>query len=423
VSAVEPASAETASAISEPKKPAEAAPSQQAAHGDAAALPLPGAPTVEPAKTAPAPKPLTALGSSELGFAVQHARMLLKNGKSAEALEVLHARLAAAQNPSSDDKNAVAVTEGRALLEQGKIVEAGLKFEPLALVPANNDIGNDALLRNFWRQAGALSKCRDAELEQVRGGPESWSSEMAAMEQARRIEEKAAGNTEQLESARALYQKAFESGKLDADAAVQCVARLTDLSNRLVLDPKCACKAPVVNFHKVESGDVVEKIAKKYKVNTGQIKRINHLNDKLVVRLGQTLKIIPGDVLYKVDRTHLTGTLYIGGVFIRQYPVGIGPGDATPPGSYAVENKVLNPDWWYDGKKIPFGDPANILGTRWMGFAGGDNSKAAGLGVHGTAFPDSVPGRESKGCVRMHNADVEELYDFMPQGGKVEINE
>lgn len=153
----------------------------------------------------------------------------------------------------------------------------------------------------------------------------------------------------------------------------------------------------------------------------GQIKRINHLSDKLNVRIGQNLKFLPGDVTYKVDREALTGTLYIDGVFIKRYPVGIGPGTATPKGTFVVENKVMNPDWYYDGKKVPHGDPKNILGTRWMGFANSANGNSAGLGVHGTAYPESVPGRESKGCVRMHNDDVEELYDFMPQGGKVII--
>ncbi|MCY3023309.1 MAG: L,D-transpeptidase family protein [Planctomycetota bacterium] len=242
----------------------------------------------------------------------------------------------------------------------------------------------------------------------------------AALEEARRVEESASGDVAALERARKLYQQALDTGRLEEKDDAQCLARLVDLTNRIVLDPKTPCSAPAAVFHKVDVGDGVEKIARKYKVNQGQIKRINRLNDKLIVRLGQTVKMLPGDVVYKVDRTRLTGTLYIDGVFIRRYPVGIGPGNATPPGSYAVANKVVNPDWHVDEKRIPFGDPANILGTRWMGldpFA----CVQAGLGIHGTSLPDSVPGRASKGCVRMLNKDVEELYDLMPQGGTVRI--
>ena len=240
------------------------------------------------------------------------------------------------------------------------------------------------------------------------------------LDDARQIDAAANGDFAQLEKARALYQQALESGKLE-NADERSLARLNELTVKLILDPKARCSEPKALFHKVESGDVVEKIAKKYKVNQGQIKRVNHLNERLNVRLGQTLKLLPGDVVFKVDKENLSGTLYIDNVFIRRYPVGIGPGNATPKGSFSVENKVMNPDWYYEGKKVPFGDPENILGTRWIGLAGTYGSNGAGLGVHGTAMPQSVPGRESKGCVRMHNEDVEELYDFMPQGGKVVI--
>lgn len=240
-------------------------------------------------------------------------------------------------------------------------------------------------------------------------------------EQAKKIEETAKGVPAQLERARALYQKALDSGHLPVPQETNCLARLNELTTKLILDPKCACTEPHAEFHKVESGEVVEKIAKRSKVTQGQIKRLNHLNDKLSVRVGQNLKMLPGEVSLVVNKEKLIGTLYIDGVYIKRYPVGIGPGNATPKGSYIVENKLINPDWYYEGKKVLYGDSKNILGTRWMGMANTAGSNGAGLGVHGTALPESVPGRESKGCVRMHNEDVEEVYDFMPQGGKVVI--
>jgi LysM repeat protein len=242
-------------------------------------------------------------------------------------------------------------------------------------------------------------------------------------EQAKKIEDSTKGTTEELERARALYQKALESGTLQAAQETHCLTRLNDLTTRLILDPKAHFPEGKAQFHKVEPGEVAERIARKYKVNIGQLKRINHLNDKLIVRVGQTLKLLPGEVLFRVDKEKLTGTLYIDGVYIKRYPIGIGPGNATPKGAYTVENKLIHPDWYYEGKKVPFGDPKNILGTRWMGMANTVYSaNGAGLGVHGTSLPETVPGRESKGCVRLRNEDVEELYDFMPQGGKIIID-
>ncbi|HYG75542.1 MAG TPA: L,D-transpeptidase family protein [Planctomycetota bacterium] len=340
----------------------------------------------------------------------------LSSGKPQVALEALRALPAL----SGEDAQDALVLEARALLAMGQIEEARKKFEPLAFASPETERGADALFGNYLCQAGLIQRCRDTELEQVLAGAPSWGAATAAMEEARRAEEKAGGDLAQLEKARRLYQLAFDTGRLEDNVEAQCLSRLMDLTNKIVLDPKTPCTAPKAVFHKVEPGDSVEKIAKKYRVNQGQIKLINRLNDRLVVRVGQTLKMLPGDVLFRVDRTELTGTLYIDGIFIRHYPVGIGPGNATPCGTYTIERKAVNPDWYYDGKKIPFGDPANILGTRWMAFAGTDKD-GAGLGIHGTSLPESVPGRESKGCVRMINSDVEELYDLMPQGGKAEI--
>jgi lipoprotein-anchoring transpeptidase ErfK/SrfK len=321
------------------------------------------------------------------------------------------------------EKQEAVVLEARAQLASGNIEDARKKFEPMAFLSSETAAGADALLGNFWCQAGSLSRVRSSELQLVLRGPrQSWGNAMAALEEGRRTEEKAAGDMPALEQARALYQQAFDANQLDDKHEKDCLARLQDLTQRIILDPKVACASPKAVFHKVEAGDVVERIAKKYKVNQGQIKALNRLTDKLTVREGQVLKMLPGDVVYKVSRSRLTGVLYIDGVFIHYYRVGIGPGNATPQGLYTIDKKLVNPDWYYDGRRVPFGEKENILGTRWMGFATAENGgQGAGLGVHGTAFPESVPGRESKGCVRMHNKDVEELYDLMPQGGKVRI--
>ena len=76
--------------------------------------------------------------------------------------------------------------------------------------------------------------------------------------------------------------------------------------------------------------------------------------------------------------------------------------------------------WFRPGKDpIPFGDPENPLGTRWM--AWNEDDKGTSLGFHGTTDPEGVGGRVSKGCVRMRNADVELLYDVLPRGAVVAV--
>lgn len=108
-----------------------------------------------------------------------------------------------------------------------------------------------------------------------------------------------------------------------------------------------------------------------------------------------------------------TLSFYSGDQIIKKYSVGIGRMDhQTPVGEFKILYKEINPTWIKPLKEgesplvIPSG-PDNPLGYRWMEFADL-------YGVHGTNDPDSVGGYVSNGCVRMHESDVEELYDMVP---------
>ena len=55
------------------------------------------------------------------------------------------------------------------------------------------------------------------------------------------------------------------------------------------------------------------------------------------------------------------------------------------------------------GQVIPGGAANNPLRARWLGIANG-------VGIHGTAEDWSIGTRASHGCIRMHVADVIDLY-------------
>ena len=42
-------------------------------------------------------------------------------------------------------------------------------------------------------------------------------------------------------------------------------------------------------------------------------------------------------------------------------------------------------------------------------------------GIHGTNDESSIGSNASHGCIRMHNADVESLYEILPKGTTVII--
>lgn len=89
---------------------------------------------------------------------------------------------------------------------------------------------------------------------------------------------------------------------------------------------------------------------------------------------------------------------------IRSYPVGLG-GENTPEGTFAISDKVINPNGRDDGE----------FGSRGMQLS--DTNYA----IHGTNEPDSIGKDESLGCIRMSKKDVEELFDLAPKGTKVTI--
>lgn len=102
-----------------------------------------------------------------------------------------------------------------------------------------------------------------------------------------------------------------------------------------------------------------------------------------------------------------------------QTVVSVGTGKTrtlTPEGLFTVTVKAKNP--YYRKKNIPGGDPANPLGTRWIGFnAKGSDGRT--YGIHGTNQPSSVGKHVSKGCVRAQNEVIQSLYPLIPLGTKI----
>ena len=73
-----------------------------------------------------------------------------------------------------------------------------------------------------------------------------------------------------------------------------------------------------------------------------------------------------------------------------------------------------NSPWAAGLEPIPPG-VNNPLGTRWIG------TSAPNIGFHATPADYSVGHAASHGCMRMHRADVERLYDLIRVGTPVDI--
>ncbi len=197
----------------------------------------------------------------------------------------------------------------------------------------------------------------------------------------------------------------------DGNLRGQVVEELNRLNGELVFSKKAV---PDSLSYQVKSGDSLSKIGGRLRITAEFIKRINYRTDDRI-NVGESLKVFQGPFDVVVEKSKFRLTVYRSGIFIKEYAIGIGDNGSTPEGEFVVENKLVDPVWNPPGAEYAASKaPDNPLGTRWIGF----NKE---YGIHGTIEPDSIGKAESRGCVRMLNANVEEVYDLLVIGSKVVV--
>jgi len=166
--------------------------------------------------------------------------------------------------------------------------------------------------------------------------------------------------------------------------------------------------------YEVQPGDQLREIAKQYGTSWEYLARLNRVDPRRL-REGQQLKVIKGPFSAIVDLDNYELIVHAYGYYVCRYAVGVGKDGSSPQGRFSVLKKLTNPQYTApDGSVMEGDDPANPLGERWVDLG---NS----YGIHGTIEPDSVGRAESRGCIRMHNADVEIVYDLLTEGSNVII--
>jgi hypothetical protein len=172
--------------------------------------------------------------------------------------------------------------------------------------------------------------------------------------------------------------------------------------------------APETVSHEVISGDTLGKLAKQYGTTIDLIKIKNNLKSD-VIRIGQKLRIWTAPFNIFVDKSQNILMVKKDNEVLKVYHVSTGKGSSTPAGEFTITSRLPDPVWFNRGVVVPPDSPANVLGTRWLGF------DVSSYGIHGTVNPDTIGQQVTEGCVRMRNEEVEELYSFIPTGTKVVI--
>ena len=211
-------------------------------------------------------------------------------------------------------------------------------------------------------------------------------------------------------AAQQAYQRLLQEFPM-SDLVARAQEALGHVNLRLLCSPALTSQD---KLYVVQSGDTLTGIAKHFHVTVELLQRANQLSGH-VIHPDQRLKIPGGTFSILVDKSQNTLLLKREEDVVKQYTVSTGSANSTPVGTFTIMNRLVNPPWYTSTGVIPSGDPRNVLGTRWLGF------DKAGYGIHGTTNPATLGQQVTAGCVRMRNADVEELFDIIPEGTAVTI--
>jgi len=164
----------------------------------------------------------------------------------------------------------------------------------------------------------------------------------------------------------------------------------------------------------VKPKDALVNIAKEFGTTVALIKKTNRLKSN-ILHPGQKLKVNKCKFSIAVDKSQNLSILEQNGKVMRTYHVSTGKNNSTPVGKFKIINKLVNPTWFKAGAVVAPNSPDNVLGQRWMGLS------VTGYGIHGNRDAKAIGTQVTKGCIRMKNKDVKELYDIVTVGTKVII--
>jgi len=186
---------------------------------------------------------------------------------------------------------------------------------------------------------------------------------------------------------------------------------IENLNMRIMFSPTLAENSVE---YEIQSGDTLFAVAKRFNTTVELLKKVNDLQSDLI-HPGQHIKIILSEFSIFVDKSDNTLTLNGDEEIIKTYAVATGKNNGTPVGVFKIEEKMVKPLWYKVGSVVSADSEEYELGARWMGLS------VEGYGIHGTSDESSIGKQVTQGCVRMHNADIVELYTIVPSGTRVAI--
>lgn len=182
-------------------------------------------------------------------------------------------------------------------------------------------------------------------------------------------------------------------------------AQITELLDRLAGTVVYSRQHLLERAHEVQPGETLEKIADAYEVPWQLLANINGIRDPRAVRPGDQLKVVRGPFSAYIDLQRFRLVLYVGSRYAGRFPIGIGEDHPTPEGKFVVQGKLINPTY-YGQPVIDKDDPSNPMGEYALDL-GND------IWIHGTNDPQSIGRAGSRGCIRLQERDIKDVFDIL----------
>ena len=137
--------------------------------------------------------------------------------------------------------------------------------------------------------------------------------------------------------------------------------------------------------------------------------------EKDVIHPDEKLRLLHGSISVQVNTTTNTLSLWLKHDWLKSYTVSSGRlvTHETPKGDFEISLKLWDP-FDYENSVGP-GHADNQFGNLWLSL------NVDGYGIHGTNDPRSIGSNSSRGCIRMHNQDANEVGRAVVVGSKVTI--
>jgi hypothetical protein len=253
--------------------------------------------------------------------------------------------------------------------------------------------------------------------------------------------------------ARGLLSEAIFAGGLAEKLADEARAKLTYLAGATLFARTIDPRDPYTIRYKFKTGDLPTHVERQQRLHVPDqlMVKINGLVNASKFLAGVDYKLIKGPFHAVVYKSIFKMDLYLyrkednlPPVFIKRYDVGLGKNNSTPLGKWRLgcgaltdasgkpeRGKLLKAAWnpppnSTQRLRIEYNMPGYPFGRKgmWISLVGLDENtkKLTDYGIHSTDDQSSIGKQASMGCIRMRDADIQEVYDRLyEKWSKVQI--